>query len=83
MIRFCGLPFSGVREVMFMLQIITDSASDITLAQAAAMNIHVVPIKIQFEDGVCLQETEEDFAVFYDRLQKSKSLPVTSQPSPE
>lgn len=66
-----------------MLQIITDSASDITLAQAAAMNIHVVPIKIQFEDGVCQQETEEDFAVFYDRLQKSKSLPVTSQPPPE
>ena len=66
-----------------MLQIITDSASDITLAQAAAMNIHVVPIKIQFEDGVCLQETEEDFAVFYERLQKSKSLPVTSQPPPE
>ena len=66
-----------------MLQIITDSASDITLAQAAAMNIHIVSIKIQFADGVCLQETEEDFAAFYDRLQESKILPVTSQPSPE
>lgn len=66
-----------------MLQIITDSASDITLEQAARMNVHIVQIKIEFEDGVCPQESEQDFGIFYDRLEKAKELPVTSQPSPE
>lgn len=66
-----------------MLQIITDSASDITLQQAQQMNIHIVPINIQFADGPCPQETEEDFVTFYKRLTESEELPVTSQPSPE
>lgn len=66
-----------------MLRIITDSASDITLEQAAQMNIRVVPIKIRFSDGDCPQETEADFKLFYDRLQHCEELPVTSQSSPE
>ena len=66
-----------------MLQIITDSASDITLSQAKEMHIAVVPLKIQFEDGICPQEAEADFDVFFARLAKSPKLPITSQPSPE
>lgn len=66
-----------------MLQIITDSASDITLEQAREMNIHIVPIRVQFPDGVCPQETNADFQAFYQRLSKAADLPVTSQPSPE
>lgn len=66
-----------------MLRIVTDSASDITLQQAAQMGIGIVPIDITFPDGICPQETEADFAVFYDKLQKCDTLPVTSQPSPE
>ena len=66
-----------------MLQIITDSASDITLEQTQEMGILIVPIQIQFQDGPCPQNCEEDFAAFYDRLKKAEELPVTSQPSPE
>lgn len=66
-----------------MLQIITDSASDITLKQAEEMGIQIVPLNIQFSDGPCPQETDEDFLRFFDRLEKSEDLPVTSQPSPE
>ena len=66
-----------------MLQIITDSASDITLKQAENMKIHIVPLSIRFPDGECPQEKDEDFLTFYRRLQEAEELPVTSQPSPE
>ena len=66
-----------------MIQIITDSASDITRKEAEDMGIHIVPLRIQFEDGECPQETEEDFLTFYERLEKAKELPKTSQPSPQ
>ncbi len=66
-----------------MLRIVTDSASDITLKQAQEMNIQIVSLRIEFLDGECPQEKEEDFEVFYDRLIKAQELPVTSQPSPQ
>lgn len=66
-----------------MLRIVTDSASDITLKQAEEMQIEIVPLTIAFEDGICPQETEEDFNMFFERLASSKNLPMTSQPSPE
>lgn len=66
-----------------MLQIITDSASDITLDQAREMNVHIVSLNIQFPDGPYDQQTEEDIARFYQRLEQSEELPITSQPSPE
>jgi len=66
----------------FMIQIITDSASDITLLQAQEMNIHIVPVHIQFPDGPCPQESDQDLVTFYDRLVKTEELPTTSQPTP-
>jgi len=66
-----------------MLQIVTDTASDLTVGQAEDMNIHLVPLTITFEDGECPQERDEDFDVFYRRLKQSDSLPKTSCPSPE
>ena len=65
-----------------MIQIVTDSASDITLKQAEEMNVQIVPLTILFEDGVCPQETDEDFQIFYERLMKENGLPKTSQPTP-
>lgn len=66
-----------------MLQIITDTASDITQEQAREMNIHVIPLPIQFPDGPCPQEHDADFGVFYERLASAKELPFTSRPSVE
>ena len=66
-----------------MLQIITDTASDITLDQAKQLGIHIVPLNIQFPDGPCPQETEADFQLFYERLIKANELPMTSQPTPD
>jgi len=66
-----------------MIQIITDSASDITIAEANELGIHIVPINIEFPDGTCPQETLEDFELFYTRLTDCDELPTTSQPSPD
>lgn len=66
-----------------MVQIITDSAADITLPEAEQLNIHIVPLTITFEDGECPQQTEADFEEFYRRLAVCRELPKTSQPSPE
>lgn len=66
-----------------MLRIVTDTASDITLKQAQEMNVDLVPLEILFEDGPCPQETEDDFRIFYEKLEKCRNLPVTSRPSPE
>ena len=66
-----------------MIRIVTDTASDITVEQAADMNIDLVPLDITFEDGPCPQNTESDFALFYQRLEKCENLPITSRPSPE
>lgn len=65
------------------MMIITDSASDITLQEAREMDIEMVSLQIKFSDGDFIQEKEEDFCRFFEKLEQEKELPVTSQPSPE
>ncbi len=65
------------------IKIITDSTSDITQIDAKEKNITVVPLCVRFDqeefkDGVTLSSQE-----FYAKLQNSKTLPITSQPSPD
>ena len=64
------------------IKILTDSASDINQLEAEKMGIHLMPIPITFGeteylDGVNLMPTE-----FYDKLESSQDLPVTSQITP-
>lgn len=66
-----------------MLRIVTDTASDMTLDQAAKMGVDLVALEITFDDGPCPQKTEEDFVTFYRRLENCENLPVTSRPSPQ
>lgn len=65
------------------MMIITDSASDITIKEAEAMDIRIVWLKTRFSDGDFPMKTEEDFDRFFLKLAEEKELPVTSQPSPE
>ncbi|MEG2936467.1 MAG: DegV family protein [Clostridium sp.] len=65
------------------IRIITDSTSDITQNLAKEKNITVVPLCVRFDqeefkDGVTLSSEE-----FYAKLQDTKNLPTTSQPSPD
>ena len=70
-------------EVKRMLRIVTDSASDITLEEAKEQGVELVSLSIHFEDGIHPQTCREDYDSFYERLQKAKKLPKTSQPPPE
>ena len=69
-------------EKKMAIKILTDSGSDINQLEADKMGIHLMPIPITFGeteylDGVNLMPTE-----FYDLLEKSDELPVTSQITP-
>ncbi|MBQ7860157.1 MAG: DegV family protein [Faecalibacterium sp.] len=67
-----------------MIRILTDSASDITPAEAALLNVTVVPLNVTFEDGTVIRDkldmTNDEF---YTAMAGCKKLPITSQPSPE
>jgi DegV family protein with EDD domain len=64
------------------VRIVTDSTADIPLDQAKASGITVVPLTVFFGDEAYLDGVELDSVSFYNKLQASKDLPRTSQPSP-
>lgn len=64
------------------IHIVTDSTADLTPDEAAALGITVVPLTVFFGDDAFLDGIELDSASFYDKLQKARDLPRTSQPSP-
>ncbi|WP_227872558.1 DegV family protein [Jeotgalibaca ciconiae] len=65
-----------------MIRIVTDSAADITLAEAEKLEIEIVPLKITFEGTELKQETEADYDEFFEKLKVASELPITSRPSP-
>src|SRR5947208_4865479 len=64
------------------IRLVTDSTADIPLDQAQSAGITVVPLTVFFGDEAYLDGVELDNASFYRKLQASKVLPRTSQPSP-
>ena len=64
-----------------MVRILVDTASDILEREAKDLNVELIKIPIQFEDGEFFQTSQDDFDQFYDRLKKAKNLPSTSQPN--
>lgn len=64
------------------VRIVTDSTADIPSEQAEAAGITVVPLTVFFGDDAYLDGVDLDNAGFYRKLEASKELPTTSQPSP-
>jgi DegV family protein with EDD domain len=64
------------------VRLLTDSTADIPQDQALAAGITIVPLTVFFGDEAYLDGVELDNASFYSKLQASKELPRTSQPSP-
>lgn len=64
------------------IRIITDSASDITQAEAKTMDLTVIPLKTIFGDTEYLDGVTLDHKTFYRKLIESDILPTTSQISP-
>lgn len=64
------------------VRIVTDSTADLTPDEAAALGVTIVPLTVFFGDEAFLDSIELDSASFYEKLQKTKDLPRTSQPAP-
>jgi DegV family protein with EDD domain len=64
------------------VRIVSDSTADIPPDQARAAGITIVPLTVFFGDEAYLDGIDLDYAAFYRKLQISKELPSTSQPSP-
>jgi DegV family protein with EDD domain len=64
------------------IRIVTDSTADLTVEEAAALGVTIVPLTVFFGEEEFKDSIEIDSATFYRRLQKAKDLPRTSQPSP-
>lgn len=65
-----------------MIHIITDSTSDFPLREAADRNIHIVPMKVRFNNDEYKDGIDMDARRFYHLLEHSAVLPKTSCPSP-
>ncbi|MBN1367124.1 MAG: DegV family protein [Dehalococcoidales bacterium] len=66
-----------------MVQVITDSTSDITPELAEQLGIRVVPIYVRFGDKTYRDGVDISPGEFYTRLISSPVYPATSQPNPE
>lgn len=64
------------------VRIVTDSTADFTPELAQELGITVVPLTVFFGDEAYRDNIDLDSATFYRKLQASKELPRTSQPSP-
>ncbi len=64
------------------VRIVTDSTADLQPKEAEALGITIVPLTVFFGEEAYLDNVELDNASFYSKLQTSKELPRTSQPSP-
>jgi len=64
------------------IRIITDSASDITQAEAQVQHLTVIPLKTIFGEQEYLDGVTLDHRTFYHKLIESDVLPTTSQIAP-
>lgn len=65
------------------IRIITDSASDMERADALALGVHIVPLKVQFGEDTYLDGETITKPEFYRLLLAGQVSPTTSQPTPE
>jgi len=64
------------------VKIVTDSVSDLPPGVAEELGITVVPILVRFGEELYRDGIDLTAEQFYERLKHSKTLPVTSVPSP-
>ncbi len=66
-----------------MIHLVTDSTSDIAVADAEALGVHVVPLIVRFGNEQFRDGVDIDADQFYTKLEHSDIHPTTSQPSPD
>ncbi|HET6845630.1 MAG TPA: DegV family protein [Anaerolineales bacterium] len=65
-----------------MLRIVTDGAADMPPAWEKDFDIQIIPVNILFGDKTYLQGIELDNKAFYRKVDETRTIPKTSQPSP-
>ena len=65
------------------VQIITDSTCDLSNEQARALNVHMIHMRVVFEDGVYVDGVDIDKSQFYAKQAECKELPKTTQVNPQ
>jgi len=65
------------------MQIVTDSGTDLNLStkEAADFNVHTVPLNVTLDGETYREGIDIEPKDFYDLLEESGNLPITSQPS--
>lgn len=64
------------------VRIITDSAADLTVEQADALGVRIVPLTIRFGDEEFTDVIELSPDSFYEKMASTSALPETAAPSP-
>ncbi|QGG96888.1 DegV family protein [Actinomarinicola tropica] len=64
------------------VRIVTDSACDLTTAEADDLGIEVVPLTIRFGEDEYVDRTELDVQSFYRTMAEEDALPETAAPAP-
>ena len=64
------------------IHVVTDSGSDLPREVRERLNIHVVPLTVQFGDEIFKDGEEITTGEFYARLRADQVIPSTCQPSP-
>ncbi|MGB3367305.1 MAG: DegV family protein [Acidaminobacteraceae bacterium] len=64
------------------IKLIVDSVSDIPKELIAENNIRVVPLSVNFEDGIYKDGIDLSVEQFFEKLAKSDKMPTTSQVNP-
>ncbi len=65
-----------------MLRIITDGAADLPESWKKDYQIEQIPVNIQFGEKTYLQYIDLDNDGFFKKIEETKSIPKTSQPTP-
>ncbi len=60
--------------------IITDSGADIPDTELERLNIHIVPVRVNFGDRDYLDKVSLSSEEFYQKMREGKAVPKTSQP---
>jgi DegV family protein with EDD domain len=64
------------------VKIVTDSVSDLPPEMASELGITVIPLNVRFGEEVFRNGIDLTTEQFYEKIKYSKTLPVTSVPSP-
>ena len=63
------------------MQLVTDSAADLSPEQAASLDCHIMPLTLTLDGKVYQSGVDLAPAEFYALLESTDSFPSTSQPS--